>query len=96
MMSRKICEHQHAPDNPLPDISQLVTTRLKPRQTPAETHAREIAQHETEIQRLVELAVVLEQAVTALVIRVQMTSKPQASVKRWRIAAMICSVSRMS
>ena len=43
-------------------------------QTQAETHAWEIAQHQAEIGHLVELAAVLEQAVTALVIRIHMTA----------------------
>ena len=57
MMPKKTGEHW--PDNVLPDISQLVTTRLKPRPTQAETHARQVAQHEAEIQRLVELEAIL-------------------------------------
>ena len=75
-MPKKTGGYKNRPDDVLPDISQLVTARLKPRPTQAETHVQQIAQHEAEIQRLVELAAVLEQAVTALVIRRHMASDP--------------------
>jgi hypothetical protein len=43
-------------------------------QQAAETSAGQIAQHVAEIRRLADLAAVLEQAVTALVIRIHMTA----------------------
>jgi hypothetical protein len=56
------------------DISQLVTSRLKPLQPRVETNDQQIARHKAEIRRLAELAEALEQAVTALVIRLHMVS----------------------
>jgi hypothetical protein len=67
---------QHDPDDQLPDISQLVTTRLKPRQPEDEMYARQIAHHEAEAKRLVDLAAMLEQAVSALMTRLRLTSDP--------------------
>jgi hypothetical protein len=69
-------ERQRVPDDQLPDISQLVTTLLKPCPSPVETHAQELAQHQAEIRRLAELADVVEQAVTALVVRLHMVPDP--------------------
>jgi hypothetical protein len=69
-------EGQRGLDDQLPDISQLATARLPPRPTPAETHVQQIAEHQAEIRRLAELAEVIEQAVTALVIRLHMVSDP--------------------
>jgi hypothetical protein len=51
---------------PLADISQLATTQLKPVLSRTETRAEQIARHEAEIRRLLELADVVEQAITAL------------------------------
>jgi hypothetical protein len=73
-MSSKTRKDHHEPFGSLPDISQLVTARLKHRQPQAETPAHRIAHHEAEIRRLVELMAVLEQAITALVIRLHMTA----------------------
>ena len=75
-MPKKSGEYQNWPDDQLPDISQLVTARLNPRRTRAEPHAQQISQHQAEIRRLAELAEVLEQAVTALVVRLHMASDP--------------------
>jgi hypothetical protein len=66
-------EALRGPYDPLPDISQLVTARLEPRSS-AEPHTRQIAQHEAEIQRLVDLAATLEQAVSALMSRLRLTT----------------------
>jgi hypothetical protein len=68
---------QHDPDDQLPDISQLATARLKPRQPQDEMYARQMAQHEAEIQRLVDLAAMLEQAVNALMMRLRLTTDPR-------------------
>ena len=67
---------QQGPDDQLPDISQLVTTLLKPRPSSVEMHTQQVAQHQAEIRRLAELADVVEQAVTALVVRLHMVSDP--------------------
>jgi hypothetical protein len=67
-------EGQRGLDDQLPDISQLATARLPPRPSAAGTHAQQIAEHQAEIRRLAELAEVIEQAVTALVIRLHMVS----------------------
>jgi hypothetical protein len=75
-MSRNVFDYQHTLEGPFPDISQLVTARLRPHQTRRETHAQQITQHEAEIRRLADLAAVIEQAVTALVIRLHMASDP--------------------
>ena len=61
------------PGDTLPDISQLATTRLVPRQSHVDMRAHQIAQHQAEIQRLCDLADAVEQAITALIIRVHMT-----------------------
>lgn len=63
--------HNHRPisGNSSPDISQLVTARLTHHRLPSGTPAQQLAQHEAEIQRLLDLEGVLEQAITALVIR---------------------------
>ena len=71
---RSVFDYQHAPGGPLPDISELGTARLHPHQQATETSARQIAQHVAEFRRLADLAVVLEQAVTALVIRIHTTT----------------------
>jgi hypothetical protein len=73
VMSRTFFDYQHTPDGPFPDISQLVTARLRPHQTRRVTHAQQIAQHEAEIRRLSDLAAAIEQAVTALIIRIHAT-----------------------
>ena len=75
-MPKKSGEYQNWPDDQLPDISQLVTARLRPRQARAELDAQQITQHQAEIRRLIELAEVVEQAVTALVVRLHMASDP--------------------
>jgi hypothetical protein len=67
---------QHDPDE-LPDISQLATARLKPRQPQDEMHARQMAQHEAEFQRLADLATTLEQTVSALMMRLRLATDPQ-------------------
>jgi hypothetical protein len=69
-------DSHRGPDDQLPDISQLATARLQPRQLPVETQAQQIAQHQAEIRRLADLAEVIEQAVTALVVRLHMVSNP--------------------
>ena len=56
------------------DISQLVTGRLKPLQPQLESDDHLIAHYEAEIRRLAELADAVEQAVTALVVRLHMVS----------------------
>ena len=68
---------QHDPDDQLPDISQLATARLKPRQPQDEMYARQMAHHEAEAQRLVDLAAMLEQAVSALMTRLRLTTDPR-------------------
>jgi hypothetical protein len=68
---------QPEPDDQVPDISQLVTARLPPRHSPSGTYAQQIGQHQAEIRRLAELADAVEQAVTALVIRLHMASDPK-------------------
>ena len=68
---------QHSPDDQLPDISQLATARLKPRQPQDEMYARQMAHHEAEAKRLVDLAATLEQAVSALMTRLRLTTDPQ-------------------
>jgi len=57
---------------PVPDISQLATTPLKPVVSRTETRDEQIAGHEAEIRRLLELADVVEQAITALVFRLHL------------------------
>jgi hypothetical protein len=47
---------------------------LAPRRAQNEMYARQIAQHEAEIQRLVDLAAALEQAVSALMSRLRRTT----------------------
>jgi hypothetical protein len=69
--------HERQPDDSSPDISQLATSLLGPRRPPVETQAQEVVQHEAEIRRLSELAEVVEQAVTALVIRLHMASEQE-------------------
>jgi hypothetical protein len=59
------------------DISQLVTTRLRLYQRPVETNDQEIAQHEAEIGRLGDLVATLEQAITALLLRLRFTTEPK-------------------
>jgi hypothetical protein len=73
-MPKKTSEYQHMLDDALPDISQLATARLTPRRPRVQTDWQQIAQHEAEIRRLSELADALEQAVTALLIRLHMTT----------------------
>jgi hypothetical protein len=59
-----------------PDISQLVTSRLRPLESHTKTTDQELAQHRAEILRLSELAEAIEQAVTALIIRLHMAADP--------------------
>jgi hypothetical protein len=68
---------QHDPDDQLPDISQLATARLKPRQPQDEKYARQMAHHEAEVQRLADLAAALEQSVSALMMRLRLTPDSQ-------------------
>ena len=94
-MPNKFREHVPGPSSPTPDISQLVTARLKPFGPRVKTVAQQLAQHRAEIHRLSELADAIEQAVTALIIRLHMASDP---VKRApsNTVEPICSDSRMS
>ncbi len=74
-MPKKVREHgNNGLEGSFLDISQLATTYLGPRWPRAKTPAQQIAQHEAEIQHLVELADAFEQAITALVIRLHMTT----------------------
>jgi hypothetical protein len=75
-MSNKANEYQSGPDDSPPDISKLVTTLLTPREPQAKTDVEQVAQYKAEIRRLAELADAVEQAVTALVIRLHMASDP--------------------
>jgi hypothetical protein len=75
-MSNKANMHRSGPGDPSPDISELGTTLLTPREPQAKSYAEQVAQYEAEIRRLAELAGVVEQAVTALVIRLHMASNP--------------------
>ena len=67
---------EYVPDGPVPDISQLVTARLRPFGSHMKTAPQQLAQHRAEILRLSELADAVEQAVTALIIRLHMASDP--------------------
>jgi hypothetical protein len=60
---------QRGPDDQLPDISQLVTTRLRPLQPRVQTGAQHVAHLRAEFRRLSELGDAVEQAITALIIR---------------------------
>ena len=74
-MSKKPPEYQRLLDSVASsDVSQLVTTRLRPPVPRAATHAQQVAQHKAEAQRLLELADVLENAITALVFRLHITT----------------------
>lgn len=75
-MPDKTYEYQRGPLGTSPDISQLVTTRLRPLEPDAKTETQQVARYKAEIQRLAELADTVEQAVTALVIRLHMASDP--------------------
>jgi len=74
MMPKQIREHQHRPGGWVPDISQLATTYLVPPQPLAATSSEQIAQHEAEIGRLLDLVAVVEQAITALVFRLHLAT----------------------
>lgn len=76
-MPDKTYEYQHGSLGSSPDISELVTTRLRPLEPSAKTEAQQVARHKAEIRRLAELADAVEQAVTALVIRLHMASDPK-------------------
>ena len=47
-------EKQRESDDQLPDISQIETARLRPRQAATESQAQQIAQHQAEVRRLVD------------------------------------------
>jgi hypothetical protein len=76
LMPDKTYEYQREPLGSSPDISQLVTTRLRPLELSAKTESQQVARYMAEIRRLTELADAVEQAVTALVIRLHMASDP--------------------
>jgi hypothetical protein len=58
-----------------PDISQLATTRLPPHQPPMTLPPwYQIAQHVAEMRRLTEIAGAIEQAITALIVRLHMVT----------------------
>jgi hypothetical protein len=67
---------QRGPDDQIPDISQLVTTRLRPPRPRAHTDAQYVAHLRAEIRRLSELGDAVEQAITALIIRQHIVSDP--------------------
>ena len=71
-------ENLATPTDSNSEISQLVTTRLRLNQHPAETNDLQITQHEAEIRRLEELAVTLEQTITALMHRLRLTTEPRS------------------
>jgi hypothetical protein len=74
-MSKKYSEYQRLLDSlSSSDISQLATTRLQPSEPRAATYAQQVAEHKAEAQRLLELADVLENAITALVFRLHITT----------------------
>jgi hypothetical protein len=75
-MSNKGDAYQRGPLGSSPDISELGTTLLAPLGPRAKTNADQVAQYEAEIRRLAELADAVDQAVTALVIRLHMASDP--------------------
>jgi hypothetical protein len=75
-MANRFREHVPGPETSAPDISQLVTARLRPLGSHVKTAAQQLAQHRSEIRRLSELADMVEQAVTALIIRLHMSSDP--------------------
>ncbi len=70
-------ENRETPPDSTSDISQLVTTRLRLPQRPVETNDQRIAQHEAEIGRLGDLVATLEQAITALMLRLRRTTGPR-------------------
>ena len=76
-MPKEIGEDRNESGDLLPDISELATARLAPRQTQDAMYARQIAQHAAEVQRLVDLAAMLEQAVSALMSRLRLTTDPR-------------------
>ena len=76
-MPKEIGEEQNGCDDLLPDISQLATARLAPHRAQDEMYAQLIAQHEAEIQRLVDLAATLDQAVSALILRIRLATDPR-------------------
>jgi hypothetical protein len=65
---------QSGPDDQMPDISQIVTTRLRPPKPRVRTDAQRVAHLRAEIRRLSELGDALEQAITALIIRQHIVS----------------------
>jgi hypothetical protein len=71
-MPDKTYEYRHESLGSSPDISELVTTRLRPLEPRARTKAQQAARHMEEIRRLADLADAVEQAITALVIRLHM------------------------
>ena len=72
-MSNNKREYQNGPEGSSPDISQLATTRLRPLQPQTQTSA----QHKAEIRYLSTLADTIEEAITALIIRLHVTSDPE-------------------
>jgi hypothetical protein len=71
-------ENPTTPTDANSDISQLVTTRLRFHQRPAEPNDEQIAQHEAEIKRLEDLVETLEQTITALLLRLRRTTEPRS------------------
>ncbi len=76
-MPNKTSKYQHEPDDLEPDITQLATSRLVLRRPREASSTQQIAHYEAEIQRLHELAEVIEQAVTALVFRLHSVTDPR-------------------
>lgn len=73
-MPNKTSKHQHEPDDLISDISTLATTRLIPFPPRDASSPQQIARYKAEIQHLDELAAVFEQAITALVFRLHITT----------------------
>jgi hypothetical protein len=79
-MAKNVFDSPHLANGPLPDVSDLHTTRLRPRphqQQTMEASVQQIAQHEAELQRLIHLAATLEQAISALLLSLRLTTDPR-------------------
>ena len=74
MLPKKDREHHNRPDGTILDIGQLATTYLGPRKPTAKTRAQQIAHHEAEIRHVLELVSIVEQALTTLVFRLNITT----------------------
>lgn len=83
-MAKNVFDFPHKPSGPLPDVSELHTSLLRPHQQTfemsaqqiSEQNAEQIAQHEAALQDLVGRITTVEGTITGLSVQMRSTTDP--------------------